>query len=96
MEEFTEANDVSILNTGAPTRVAYDTETCSDLSIVTPILAPSLDWTVPASPYESDHVSIVKKLLNVRSEGSQVENKNVKKADWVKYRGSKDEQCRME
>ena len=43
IEEFTEANDLSILNTGASTRVAYDTEMCIDLSIVIPTLAPTLE-----------------------------------------------------
>ena len=51
-----------------------------------------------ASPYDSDHITIVIKLLNAGLEGSQVERKNMKKADWVKYRGSNawKEQYRME
>ena len=88
VEEFAEDNDLNILNTGAATRVAFETETCIDLSIATPVLAPILEWTVTASPRDSDHIPIIVKLLNARAEGVQTERRNMKRADWVKYRES--------
>ena len=88
LENFAEVNELEILNSGAPTRLEYNTETCIDLTIATPTLRPLLQWTVTTTPRDSDHIPIVLNILNERQRGGQTTRRYMKKADRVKYRES--------
>ena len=88
LESFAEENGLSILNSGAKTRVEYNTESCLDITFVTPRLESEMEWTVTAAPRDSDHLPIVVKLMNKRQRTRHRERRNMKKADWLLYRES--------
>ena len=79
---------MDILNNGASTRIEYNTETCIDLTIATPKLGPLLQWTVTATPRDSDHIPIVSNMLNEIQREGQATRRYMKKVDWVKNRES--------
>jgi hypothetical protein len=58
IERFVNNNNLNILNTGQPTRIASGSETAIDLSICSPQLQSGLNWNVYSTPLGSDHCPI--------------------------------------
>ena len=81
VENFAEVNGLETLNSGAPTRIDYNTETCIDLTMATPTFEPLLQWTVTATPRDSDYIPILINMLNVRQRGGEMTRTYMKKAD---------------
>ena len=74
-------NGLNVINNGAPTRVAYNVETAIDLTIVTPILEPLMEWRVMSSPNDSDHLPVVITVMNNREQNEENQGRDIKKAN---------------
>ena len=85
LEEVAYNKGLIIMNTGAPTRIGFNTETCIDLTVSSPTLGPYLAWTVTSSPFDSDHIPIIVSVLT-RERNMEEERWNMRKADWKKYK----------
>ena len=58
LERIVTDKNLCVLNNGAPTRIGYNSESAIDITICTATLTPLIDWTVSASPGDSDHCPI--------------------------------------
>ena len=65
LEEVACNKGLIIMNTGAPTRVGFNTETCIDLTVASPTLGPYLEWTVTSSPCDGDHIPIIVSVMEI-------------------------------
>ena len=86
MEKILTDKNICISNSGASTRIGYNSESAIDVTLCTATLTPIMDWTVSTSPGDSDpcpiHIAIMKQnLLN----DTQITYLNYKRADWTKY-----------
>jgi len=89
MESFLTSNNLNVLNNGAPTRIGYHSQSAIDLSICTPILDPSLQWSVSSSPGDSDHCPIIISKLNDATITQPSQPRwNLKRAKWKYYASS--------
>ena len=84
MEEFILANNLVILNDGAPTRIGYGSESVIDLSICSPAISLNMNWTVLDTPLDSDHCPIIIKLPDSQFQ-SPAPSWNIKKANWTLF-----------
>ena len=50
---------MNIINNGSPTWLLYETESAIDLSVFSPQIEAEFQWSVLASPVDSDHCPIV-------------------------------------
>ena len=86
MERIVTDKNVCILNNGAPTRIGYNSESAIDIIICTATLTPLIDWTVSASPGDSDHCHIYVAIMRQNYlDDHQIDKWNFKKADWTTY-----------
>ena len=74
-----------VLNNGTPTRISYQSESAIDLTIASPRLTPDIEWSVSASPEDSDHCPILISLLDSRPLSSERFTWNLKRANWPLY-----------
>ena len=58
VEQFIMNSDMNIINDGAPTRVSYNAETATDLSLCSTGVEADLQWSIDSSPGDSDHCPI--------------------------------------
>ena len=63
VERSMQADNLNILNNGASTWISYNIETAIDLTIVSPGLELLMEWSVIASPNDSDHRTIVVTMI---------------------------------
>jgi len=90
IEKFITSNSLNILNSGAPTRIGYQSQSAIDLSICTPILEPILQWTVSSSPGDSDHCPIIITKLNDDTNAQPAQPRwNLSRARWKDYENSR-------
>lgn len=88
IEEVARQMQLNIINDGTPTRVTLESETCIDLTLASPSLAPLLQWSVAASSYDSDHNPLLVSLAGVEREGEAYKKLNIKLADWGSFAAS--------
>jgi len=84
-ENFLNSNNMVVLNSGAPTRVALNTETAIDVSITTPRVAASCHWEVLPSPRDSDHCPILVTMLGTRQQTPPTVARNFKRINWPTF-----------
>ena len=58
LEKILTDKNLCLLNSGAPTRIGYGSESAIDVTLCTATLTPIMDWTVSTSPGDSDHCPI--------------------------------------
>ena len=58
------------------------------MTIVTSILEPLMEWWVMSSPNDSDHLPVVITVMNSREQNGESQGRDIKKANWTKYRES--------
>jgi len=86
METIVDQNGLNIMNDGQFTRVAHGAETAIDLSLCSPQLSLTYDWTVLRSPFDSDHCPILITSTNDPTpQTSNIKSFNYRKADWESY-----------
>ena len=66
IEEVMTETYLNVLNDGTPTRITLNSETCIDITLVSLMLEPILQWSVAASPYDSDHIPYLQRSLGQR------------------------------
>ena len=82
--------NLNILNSGDPTCISNMSQTPIDLSICSPCLSPSIEWSILESPYGSDHYPIKLSVLkNIEPIQSCKSNYNMKKCHWPTYTNHK-------
>ena len=81
LEELASNKRLVIINTGAPTRIGFNTETCIDRTVTSPTLEPYLEWTVTLSPFNSDHIPIIVSVVT-RERNMEEERWKMRKTDW--------------
>ena len=54
-----ENHNLVLMKYGVPTRIAYRAETAIDVTMCSASIAASFDWSISASPGDSDHCPIV-------------------------------------
>lgn len=71
----------------APTRIGYNSESAIDITLCTATLTPIIDWTVSASPGDSDYCPIYVTIMRQYTliDDSQIDKWNFRKADWTSY-----------
>lgn len=81
-------NNLNVLNDGSPTRKTLFSETCIDLTFVTPILQPDLQWAVDSSTLDSDHNPIVISFLDDSVQPPPTTSYNINRANWDTFKTS--------
>ena len=71
MEQFLEKPNLVLMNNGALTRIVYETETASDLTMCSANIAATFDWSISASSGDSDHCHIVLSYEEERNDANQ-------------------------
>ena len=89
VERTVDSNNLNILNNGLPTRIAYNSESAIDLTIISPVLEPLLQWSVAPTPLDSDHCPIFVNIMGDRPEEENTKRLNIKRADWTLYENSR-------
>ena len=85
VESVINENECILLNDGSPTHIYNYRESAIDLTLVSPEIAPLLDWSALSSPGGSDHCPIIITYFNNTSNGGTddgTERWNYKRADW--------------
>ena len=88
METFMNNNNLNILNDGRPTRIGYQSETCIDLTICSPVLEPELQWNVMESPGPSDHCPIIVTVTGAENPEEPTTFRSTRRADWLTFQTS--------
>ena len=73
-------NNLSILNSGQHTRIAYQSETAIDLTICSPILQAHIEWADLSSPGSSNHSPVITTILNSNRSDYTTETWKIKDA----------------
>jgi len=85
-ESFLNENNLIVLNSGTPTRIALNTETAIDVSIASPGVAASCHWEVLPSPRDSDHCPILITILSNRPQTPQPTVRNFRRTNWATFK----------
>ena len=80
IEQILSEYNLNILNNGAPTRIWGNSETAMDLSICTPRLQTTSEWTTFDSPRDGDHCPV---LITMTDKPAQ--RRDYRKIDWEKF-----------
>ena len=85
---FITKSNLNVLNDGSPTRITSLSETAVDLAIVSPILQPTLLWSVMHSTYDSDHNPI---MITFTSDSIvQTSTRySINRANWTHFKSSR-------
>ena len=84
--EFTNNNNLNILNRKEPTRISpRGRPTSIDLSILSPDLTIEAEWTVHTDTLGSDHLPIGITYTEDKTRINPIYTYNIKKADWALY-----------
>ena len=87
IEAFLSENYFNILNNGSPARIADNNETAIDLSLRSPSISLSFDWSVFKSPLDREHCPIIIETQDSPPEPHLL-SWNLKQADWHKFSSS--------
>ena len=88
-ETFLARNEACLLNTGAATHFHKQTETesCIDLTFVSPEIVNDFSWEVLPDLYNSDHYPVkITRITDLTVNENPNNSFNIKKANWEPYR----------
>ena len=80
--------DLSLLNDGSPTHyhLQTNTESCIDLTLISPDAIMDLTWSVSEDLYSSDHYPIIIESTIQQTTNIPITCYNFDKADWTLFR----------
>ena len=86
IENFTNLNNLIIMNNGAPTHPNPTNDSAIDLSLCHPQISEQFDWNTLPSPLDSDHIPII--ISTENPEPDPISFRQIKKANWTIYMNS--------
>ena len=88
IQDVLSTTDICLLNDGSPTHfhIQTNTESCIDLTIVSPEALTDLTWTVCDDCHNSDHFPIIIKRFQQAPNNSPSNAFNYDKADWSLFK----------